>query len=48
MFDYGDKGDNFYIILEGVCSVVVPVLMLAEPSDTFVGQDGKLVLATSR
>jgi hypothetical protein len=27
VFDYGDDGDKFYIVLDGVCDILVPVLI---------------------
>ena len=27
VFDYGDDGDKFFIVLDGVCDILVPVIM---------------------
>lgn len=31
VFDYGDEGDKFFIVLDGVCDILVPVLIQDEP-----------------
>jgi hypothetical protein len=30
VFDYGDDGDKFFIVLDGVCDILVPVIMKDE------------------
>lgn len=32
VFDYGDEGDKFYIVLDGICDILVPVLIKDEKS----------------
>ena len=27
VFDYGDDGDKFFIVLDGVCDILVPVII---------------------
>ena len=27
VFDYGDDGDKFFILLDGVCDILVPVII---------------------
>ena len=44
VFDYLDKGDNFYIILEGSVFTVVPLLEPAEPNSTIKDAFGNLIL----
>ena len=34
VFDFGDEGHNFYIILEGTVDIIVPILTPATAADT--------------